>query len=35
MLQDTWAERFDSDDDAARALAERCPFGQLASTLQF
>ena len=32
----TWAERFDSDDDAARALAASdAQFGQLASTLQF
>jgi len=31
-----WAERFDSDDDAARALAASdAQFGQLASTLQF
>ena len=35
-LKDTWAERFDSDDDAARALAaSESQFGQLASTLQF
>ncbi len=32
----TWAERFDSDDDAARALAASdAQFAQLASTLQF
>jgi hypothetical protein len=32
----TWAERFDSDDDAARALVGGdAQFGQLASTLQF
>ncbi len=31
-----WAERFDSDDEAARALvASEAQFGQLASTLQF
>ena len=35
-LKDTWAERFDSDDDAARALAaSESQFSQLASTLHF
>jgi len=35
-LRATWSERFDSDDDAARALvASETQFVQLASTLQF
>ena len=35
-LAATWAERFDSDDDALRALAANdTQFAQLASTLQF
>jgi tetratricopeptide (TPR) repeat protein len=35
-LKTTWTERFDSDDDAARALAAgETQFSQLASTVQF
>ena len=35
-FKSTWSERFDSDDDAERALAaSETQFGQLASTLQF